>query len=195
MLSAELLRDRSDLFGFKLASDASSEPVHSGNMLVLVKFHYAGATPHLHKDFRFLDAVSREHTAVFGAPVVNLLDETVDKEAVHCVPVFISESVSSVALYEKLSEFFPKVDIVFFFEIIDKNGRIRGLPSVILRFVGEKSEHIFAEIFTALFFISLVSKFDEFSHYVFIENIDDRRICFEIYVDVLPLARRLFHSF
>ena len=59
----------------------------------------------------------RKHAPVFAAPIVNLLNEAVDEEMMHCVPVFISERIRAVAIYEEFAEFFPKIDIVFFFEI------------------------------------------------------------------------------
>ena len=164
-------------------------------MLVFVEIHHTRAAPHLHEHMRFLHGMSRKHAAVFAAPIVNLLDEAVDEEMMHCVPVFISERIRAVAIYEEFSEFFPKIDIVFFFEIRYQNGRISSFPSVILRLVGEKSEHISAEIFSAFLFVSFMSKVDEFTDYRPVENIDDGRIGFKIHVNVFPVADRLIRLY
>ena len=161
-------------------------------MLVFVKIHHARATPHLRAQARFFDGMPRKLTAVFVTPVVNLLDETVDEKLVHRAPVSVSERIRAVAIDEEFSEFRPQIHAVFFLEIRNENGRIWSGPPVILRFVRKKSEHIFAEIFAAFFFVSFVSEVDKLPDYRFIENIDDGRVRFKINVDVFSLAERLF---
>ena len=137
-------------------------------MLVLVKFHYARATPHLHKHTRLFDAMPREHTTVFTAPVVNLLHETIDKETVHRVPVFVPERIIAIAIYEKFTHFIPEIDTVFISKIRYEYGRIGRSPPVILRLVRKKALHRLPAVLAAFFFISLMGNIDKFANDVFV---------------------------
>ena len=148
-----------------------AEVVYTGNVFELVRGRARRAAPHLQIKFGFFYTVAGEFAVVLRAPVVQCFIEYVGIQLVEHLVIAHAERVSLFVVLEKGDDAVGDVFAVALFpKFFRRIGKGRA-PAVILRFVGEKSDELFAEPVLKAAVIFFVRHTDEFRDHVGIEDI------------------------
>ena len=105
-----------------------------------------------------------EFNAVLLAKIVYFFGEVFEHERLHALPVFIAERLVTLFFGEQQSERVQKVLFQLLAEILFNHGGVSGVPTEILRLVGEKALYLFGEVFAVTRFVRAVGEVEELFH-------------------------------